>query len=54
MKKAFDTPEIVAAIFTVIGMLLVSLILGFLEGRIGFESLVTLVFSPPHHPHHLD
>jgi len=42
MKKAFDTPEVIAAIFTVIGTLLVSIILGFLEGRIGFESLVAL------------
>ena len=42
MKKLLDTPEIVAAIFTVIGTLLVSIMLGFLEGRIGFEPLVTL------------
>lgn len=41
-KKLFDTPEVVAAIFTVIGTLLVSIMLGFLEGRIGFESLVAL------------
>jgi photosystem II stability/assembly factor-like uncharacterized protein len=42
MKKVLDTPEVVAAIFTVIGTLLVGIILAFLEGRIGFEPLVTL------------
>ena len=42
MKKVFGTPEVVAAIFTVVGTLLVSVILGFLEGRIGFESLLAL------------
>ena len=42
MKKLLDAPEVVAAIFTVIGTLLVSIILGFLEGRIGFGPLVFL------------
>lgn len=42
MKKLWDSPEVVAAILTVIGTLLVSIILGFLEGRIGFGSLVAL------------
>ena len=42
MKKVLDAPEVVAAIFTVIGTLLVGIILAFLEGRIGFEPLVTL------------
>lgn len=42
MKKVLDAPEVVAAIFTVIGTLLVGIILAFLEGRIGFEPLLTL------------
>jgi photosystem II stability/assembly factor-like uncharacterized protein len=42
MKKLLDSPEVIAAILTIIGTFLVSIILGFLEGRIGFESLVAL------------
>jgi photosystem II stability/assembly factor-like uncharacterized protein len=42
MKKVLDAPEVVAAMFTVVGTLLVGIILAFLEGRIGFEPLVTL------------
>lgn len=42
MKKLLDAPEVVAAIFMIIGTLLVSIILGFLEGRIGFGPLAIL------------
>jgi hypothetical protein len=43
MKKLVLTPEVIAAIVTVAGTLLVSIVLGFLEGRLEFGTLLALV-----------
>lgn len=43
MKKLSAYPEIIAAIIAVIGGFLFSVILGYLEGRIGFTAVVTVV-----------
>lgn len=42
MKKLWTSPEVFAAIITIAGTLLVSVILGFVEGRIGFGSIIAL------------
>jgi tetratricopeptide (TPR) repeat protein len=42
MNRPSGSPEISAAIITVIGTLLVSIILGYLEGRVGFASVLTI------------
>lgn len=42
MKKLWASPEVFAAVITIVGTLLVSVILGFVEGRIGFGSVLAL------------
>jgi len=43
VKKALISPEVMAAIITVLGTLLVGIILGVAEGKIGFLSLIAVV-----------
>lgn len=45
MKKLLSSPEVIAAMITVFGTLLVGVILGVAEGRIGFMSLLAVVAS---------
>jgi len=42
MKRLTDSPEIIAAIITIAGTFLFSVILGYLEGRIGLASVAAL------------
>lgn len=43
MKKMLSSPEVISAIITVLGTLLVGIILGVAEGKIGFTSLLAVV-----------
>jgi len=43
MKKLLSSPEVISAIITVLGTLLVGIILGVAEGKIGFTSLLAVV-----------
>ena len=43
MKKLLSSPEVIAAMITVFGTLLVGIILGVAEGKIGFTSLLAVV-----------
>jgi len=43
MKKLLSSPEVIAALITVFGTLLVGIILGVAEGKIGFMSLLAVV-----------
>jgi len=45
MKKLLSSPEVIAAMITVFGTLLVGIILGVAEGKIGFMSLLAVVAS---------
>lgn len=43
MRKMLSSPEVISAIVTVLGTLLVGIILGVAEGKIGFASLLAVV-----------
>ena len=45
MKKLLETPEIIAALITVAGTLLVNVMLSFLERRVGLETVVVIVVA---------